>query len=60
MSTSLLMVMLPLMIGFALVLLGGLLWAVHHGQFEDMEGEKHRIFFDEPGYGDQAAGPLTR
>lgn len=60
MSMSLLIVMLPLMIGFALVLLGGLLWAVRHGQFEDMEGEKHRIFFDEPGYGDQVAGPQAR
>jgi cbb3-type cytochrome oxidase maturation protein len=60
MSMSLLIVMLPLMIGFALVLLGGLMWAVRHGQFEDMEGEKHRIFFDEPGYGEQATRPLPR
>jgi cbb3-type cytochrome oxidase maturation protein len=49
---SLLIVMLPMMIGFALVLLAGLMWAVRHGQFEDLEGEKHRILFDEPGYGE--------
>jgi cbb3-type cytochrome oxidase maturation protein len=54
---SLLIVMLPLMIAFALVLLAGLMWAVRHGQFEDLEGEKHRILFDEPGHGEQAAAP---
>ncbi|MNT28026.1 Cytochrome oxidase maturation protein cbb3-type [compost metagenome] len=57
---SLLLLMLPLMLVFGLILLGLLLWAVRNGQFEDLEGEKHRILFDEPGYAEatlQAAKP---
>jgi cbb3-type cytochrome oxidase maturation protein len=51
---SLLLLMLPLMLVFGLVLLAFLLWAVRNGQFEDLEGEKHRILFDEPGYAESA------
>jgi cbb3-type cytochrome oxidase maturation protein len=47
---SLLLLMLPLMLAFGLILLGLLLWAVRNGQFEDLEGEKHRILFDDPSY----------
>lgn len=52
---SLLFLMLPVMLVVGCVLLAMLLWAVRSGQFEDLEGEKHRIFFDEPGYGEPAA-----
>lgn len=51
---SLLFLMLPVMLVVGCVLLAMLLWAVRSGQFEDLEGEKHRIFFDEPGYGEPA------
>ena len=53
---SLLILMLPMMMGIALVLLALLLWAVRNGQFEDLEGEKHRIMFDDPEYVERAIG----
>lgn len=37
--------MLPFMIVVALAFLGLFLWAVKGHQYEDLEGEKHRIFF---------------
>jgi cbb3-type cytochrome oxidase maturation protein len=54
---SLLLFMLPVMLFVGCVLLAMLLWAVRSGQFEDLEGEKHRIFFDDPGYGDRPTRP---
>ena len=53
---SLLVVMLPMMLGFALMRLALLLWAVRNGQFEDLEGEKHRILFDNPDYLEREMG----
>ncbi|MDD3529290.1 MAG: cbb3-type cytochrome oxidase assembly protein CcoS [Gallionellaceae bacterium] len=42
---------LYLLIPISVVLVGGialiLLWAVKHGQFEDMEGPAHRILLDD-------------
>ena len=39
--------MLPFMFAFALAFLGLFLWAVRSSQYEDLEGEKHRIFFED-------------
>ncbi len=39
--------MLPFMLAVAGAFLGLFLWAVRTSQYEDLEGEKHRIFFDE-------------
>lgn len=45
------MEILYLLIPLGLVLLGiaiwGFVWAVRHGQFEDMEGPAHRILMDD-------------
>lgn len=38
--------MLPFMVAVGLVFLGMLVWAVRSRQYEDLEGEKHRIFFE--------------
>jgi len=38
--------MLPFMVAVGLVFLGMLVWAVRSHQYEDLEGEKHRIFFE--------------
>ena len=52
---EMLLLMLPFMLAIGGVLLALLLWAIRHNQFEDLEGEKHRIFFDDPEYGKRAA-----
>lgn len=44
---DLLLFMLPFMLAIALTFLGGFLWAVRSSQYEDPEGEKHRIFFED-------------
>lgn len=44
---SLMIFMLPFMLAMAAVFLGLFLWAVRTSQYEDLEGEKHRIFFDD-------------
>jgi cbb3-type cytochrome oxidase maturation protein len=44
---SLLYFMLPFMLTLGGVLVVLLVWAIRSDQFEDMEGEKHRIFFEE-------------
>lgn len=39
--------MIPAAIFLGLVGLVFLIWSIKNGQFEDMEGPKYRIFFDE-------------
>jgi cbb3-type cytochrome oxidase maturation protein len=38
-----LFVLIPLSVLMAIVVLGGLWWAIFHGQFEDIEEEAQRI-----------------
>jgi cbb3-type cytochrome oxidase maturation protein len=38
--------MLPFMVAIGLLFLSMLVWAVRSRQYEDLEGEKHRIFFE--------------
>ncbi len=38
---------IPAVIYLCLVALVFLIWAIKTGQFEDMEGPRHRIFFDD-------------
>jgi cbb3-type cytochrome oxidase maturation protein len=38
--------MLPLMLIIGATMLGGLIWAIRSGQFDDLEDEKYRIFDD--------------
>jgi cbb3-type cytochrome oxidase maturation protein len=40
---DILFVLIPLSVLMAIVVLGGLWWAVYHGQFEDIEEEGNRI-----------------
>ena len=42
-----LLFMLPFMLAVAVAFLGLFLWAVSGSQYDDPEGEKHRIFFDD-------------
>lgn len=44
---GLLVFMLPFMLALGGAFLAMFFWAVTHAQYEDLEGEKHRIFFDE-------------
>lgn len=46
---DLLLFMLPFMLAIGGALLGCLIWAVRSDQFEDLEGEKHRILFEDAG-----------
>lgn len=39
--------LIPGMTFFGLVFVGILIWAVRKGQYEDMEGEAHRILLDD-------------
>ncbi len=39
--------LIPGMIVLGLVLVGILIWAVKHGQYEDLEGDANRILLDE-------------
>ena len=51
---SILYLIFPVIIIMALLGVVCLVWAVKNGQFEDMEGPKYRIFFDDDdgdGYG---------
>jgi cbb3-type cytochrome oxidase maturation protein len=41
---DILFVLIPLSVLMALVVLGGLWWAIYRGQFEDIEDEGRRIF----------------
>ncbi len=44
--------LIPGMIFFGLVFVGVLFWAIRKGQYEDLEGDAHRILLDE----DEPAG----
>jgi cbb3-type cytochrome oxidase maturation protein len=39
--------LIPSMILIGLVLVGILIWAVKRGQYEDLDGDAHRILLDE-------------
>jgi cbb3-type cytochrome oxidase maturation protein len=43
---EILSLMLPMMLVIGSALLGGLVWAIRSGQFDDLEDEKYRIFDD--------------
>lgn len=51
---NILYMILPVIILMALLGVACLVWAIRSGQFEDMEGPKYRIFFDDED--DQDAG----
>ncbi|PPC94489.1 MAG: cbb3-type cytochrome oxidase assembly protein CcoS [Methylotenera sp.] len=40
---DILFILIPLSVLMAIVVLGGLWWAIYHGQFEDIEEEGNRI-----------------
>lgn len=44
---EMLFIMVPAVIFLGAVGLVFLIWSINTGQFEDMEGPKHRIFFDD-------------
>ncbi len=44
---EILYLLIPLAVLIAIAIVGALLWAVHSGQFEDLEGPAHRILMDE-------------
>jgi len=58
-SMDSLYVLIPLSVGLVLVILAVFGWALHGGQFEDLESEAERILTDEvrPLDADQAATP---
>lgn len=39
--------LIPAMIILGLIMVGVLVWAVKSGQYEDLEGDAHRIIMDE-------------
>ena len=39
--------LIPIALFLGLLGLGGFIWAVRSGQFDDLEGEAHRILIDE-------------
>ncbi len=41
--------LIPGMIFFGLVFVGVLFWAIRKGQYDDLEGDAHRILLDEDG-----------
>ncbi len=43
---DILYLLIPLSVVLVFVILGGLWWAVHGGQFEDLEGQAERILRD--------------
>jgi cbb3-type cytochrome oxidase maturation protein len=44
---DLMLMMLPFMLAIGGAFLGLFIWAVEARQYEDPEGEKHRIFFED-------------
>ncbi len=40
---DILFILIPLSVIMAIVVLGGLWWAIYHGQFDDIEDEGKRI-----------------
>ncbi|MEE9331697.1 MAG: cbb3-type cytochrome oxidase assembly protein CcoS [Methylophilaceae bacterium] len=44
---DILFLLIPLSVVLVLVILGGLWWAIHTGQFEDIEDEGKRILRDD-------------
>lgn len=59
--------LIPVMIILGLVMVGILVWAVKSGQYEDLEGDAHRILMDDddpllPGKdnNDKKSGPGPR
>ncbi|MEB3330215.1 MAG: cbb3-type cytochrome oxidase assembly protein CcoS [Candidatus Sericytochromatia bacterium] len=41
-----LLFMLPFMVTVGVAFVAMFLWAIRAGQYDDLEGEKHRIFFE--------------
>jgi len=39
--------LIPAMIFFGLIMVGVLVWSVKRGQYEDLEGDAHRILMDD-------------
>lgn len=39
--------LIPGMIAVGLLLVGVLIWAIRHGQYDDLEGDANRILMDE-------------
>jgi len=55
--------LIPAMILLGLVAVGVLFWAAKKGQFDDLEGEAHRILMDddlEEGTADDSSGKDTK
>ena len=44
---DILFLLIPLSVALVLLILGGVWWAVYHGQFEDIEYEGERILRDD-------------
>ena len=44
---SVIYIVLPLAIIMAIVAVGAFLWAVHRGQFDDLETPRYRVLFDD-------------
>jgi cbb3-type cytochrome oxidase maturation protein len=42
-----LLYMIPLALVLGLIALGGFVWALKSGQYDDLEGDAHRILLDE-------------
>lgn len=42
-----LLMLIPVALVLGLIGLGGFLWALRSGQFDDLDGAAHRILFDE-------------
>lgn len=54
---TVLIYLIPAALFLGLIGLGGFLWALSHGQFEDLDGAAYRILYDDEHRVDPAAGP---
>jgi len=43
-----LIILIPIALALGLIGLAGFIWAMRHGQYDDLEGAASRILFDEP------------
>jgi len=49
---TVLALLIPVSVGLGLLGLGAFLWALRSNQYDDLEGDAHRILFDEKDHPD--------
>ena len=60
---NIIFLLIPISLVLVMVIILALFWAVRSGQYDDMEGPRHRILMDDDGINqlsDEDAGPANR